>query len=476
MSEKNENVNASPKGDNEDVLHSLFGDEEEEPKKVSRTVSLRTFIVSSVALVLAAVMLTFTVMQGIYRNSLASIIGAGFWGGSSNSEESVDDVALLDAIFERYSIYDLDDEDMAVAVLNAYVEATGDKYAEYYTEEEYQSFKMSSTGDFEGVGISIIYTSITYNDAEMNVMKIINVMRNSPALEAGVRAGDVLAYVGVGEGRESVDSLGYADTMTALLGEAGTVAEFTVLRPVDDGFEEIPFKITRGYVKEESVYSRICSTDQSVGVVKITEFNLATPEQFSRAVDELISKGISKIVFDVRYNPGGDLGAIVAVLSYFLEEGQTIISTVDKNGNEEIIKAAVVDDYKGDAAGCNVKKEDIGKYKDLSVAVLCNENTASAAELFVSNFRDYSLGKTVGVTTYGKGSVQSIIPFSAYNRKGAIRLTTRMYFPPCAESYDGIGITPDVTVELSEAAANINIYELSDADDNQLQEAIKTLK
>ena len=121
-------------------------------------------------------------------------------------------------------------------------------------------------------------------------------------------------------------------------------------------------------------------------------------------------------------------------------------------------------------------KKDIGKYKDLKVAVVCNENTASAAELFVANFRDYGIGKVVGTTTYGKGSMQSIVDLASYGFEGGLRFTTRVYFPPCGESYDGIGITPDVIVELDEALLQTNIYEIDDAEDNQLQAAIETLK
>ena len=124
----------------------------------------------------------------------------------------------------------------------------------------------------------------------------------------------------------------------------------------------------------------------------------------------------------------------------------------------------------------DITVEDIGKYKDLNCVVLANENTASAAELFTSNFRDYKIATIVGVTTYGKGSMQKIFSLEQFGYSGGVKLTTNMYFPPCGESYDGIGIKPDVEVELSEAAASVNIYKLADADDNQLQRALEELK
>ena len=132
--------------------------------------------------------------------------------------------------------------------------------------------------------------------------------------------------------------------------------------------------------------------------------------------------------------------------------------------------------FSGDYAGCSVSKEDIGKYRELDCVVLANEYTASAAELFTSNFRDYDLATIVGVTTYGKGSMQKIFSLADFGFSGGVKLTTNMYFPPCGESYEGIGIAPDVEIELSEAAASVNIYKLADEDDNQLQRAIQELK
>ena len=213
-----------------------------------------------------------------------------------------------------------------------------------------------------------------------------------------------------------------------------------------------------------------------IGIVKIIKFDFTTPTQFCLAVDELRAKGIEKFVFDVRYNGGGSLDSIVAVLSYFLDEGQTIISTLNKNGEGKVIKAGKVSGFYGEQAGLNVSRSDIGKYKDLKVAVLCNPTTASAAELFTATFRDYSLGKIVGDVTYGKGSMQSMLPLEYFGMSGVLKLTTNMYFPPSGESYDGIGIIPDIEIELDESLRTKNIYDFDDAEDNQLQAALETLK
>ena len=143
-----------------------------------------------------------------------------------------------------------------------------------------------------------------------------------------------------------------------------------------------------------------------------------------------------------------------------------------KSGEEETSYVAPVS-YSGNYASCSVSAEDIGKYKGLRAAVLCNGSTASAAELFVATFRDYGMAPIVGETTFGKGSMQSIMSLERYGYSGALKLTTAMYFSAKDEKgYDGVGIAPDHTVALSEAAKNKNVYEITDEDDDQLMKAI----
>ena len=496
MSEENKNYNID--NENEPTNKDSFESVNEEPVYYSsleqfytdcdgdsknvkgpKKITLSAFIISAVALMLAAAMLTWSLCMGAYREKLSSITNVN--PGVPEFEQSqseIPDLELLGAIFETYSYYGVAEEDIGEYLLKAYVAATGDRYAEYFTEEEYADYMDSVAGSSVGVGMNIIYTTQSFDGIEYKVLKVTNVSRESPAMRAGVRVGDLLFYVGVDEKtRESIHYLGYEEAMSKLLGEVGTIAEFTVLREKGDGaYEEVKFSIEREPITSESVYYHVCATDPSVGIVKIIKFDFTTPTQFSLAVDELMAKGIEKFVFDVRYNGGGSLDSIVAVLSYFLDEGQTIISTVNKNGQGNVITAQRVSGFIGDEAGCNVSRKDIGKYKGLKVAVLCNSTTASAAELFTANFRDYGIAKIVGEKTFGKGSMQTMIPLEYFGMSGVLKLTTNLYFPPSGESYDGIGITPDIEIALDEALKNKNIYDFTDAEDNQLQAAIKTLK
>jgi len=195
----------------------------------------------------------------------------------------------------------------------------------------------------------------------------------------------------------------------------------------------------------------------------------------------LADSGVKKYVFDVRNNPGGDLLSIKAVLSYFLESGDLILSSVDNKGN-------VVNPYyaeqmilSGNYASCTVYSQEIGMYRDLDMVVLCNGNTASAAEVFTATLRDYGLAPIVGETTYGKGIMQSVIGLSSVSGgvyDGYVKMTTYAYVTQCGITYHEIGIEPTVggEIPLDEAALEYNVNVLPQSLDNQLQAAISELK
>ena len=352
----------------------------------------------------------------------------------------------LDATVNAYEFNEMDYLAITNSVLEAYAAAIGDNYAEYYTKEEFDAMMESMQGQNQGVGINIVY------DPETGLITVINVMPNSPALEAGVLPGDKIYAVGIGEKKELVSVIGYTAAVLKLQGLKGTLAEFTVIR---DG-KEIEFSIMRDEYVNQSVTWHEYAPDKSVAVVRILNFDAMTPSQFKQAMSEVQAKGIKKVVFDVRSNPGGNLNAIVEVLDLILPEGP-IIRIVDKTGKtvQQI----------SSGASC--------EYSDMQFAVLANENTASAAELFTSALMDYERATVVGTVTYGKGSMQSTISLSGGT---GVKVTTYHYLPPYAESYEGIGIKPDVEVELDEALQNKNIFLIGDEEDNQLGEAVKTFK
>ena len=162
---------------------------------------------------------------------------------------------------------------------------------------------------------------------------------------------------------------------------------------------------------------------------------------------------------------------MVACASYFLEPGDPIITAENKDGEKDT-QYAIVRNYSSRYAPCSVEKNDIGKYRDLEIAVLVNENTASAAELLAAVFRDYELAPIVGTKTYGKGSMQTLISLAPYGMEGGIKITTDLYYPPSGEGYNGIGIAPDFVVEADGDFAASDIHE---AQDDQLVFAMDVL-
>lgn len=392
--------------------------------------------------------------------------------------EYIQELIKLDKVFRQYSYDGIDEETMKSEMLKAYIAATGDVYAEYMTPEEYEDYMSERVGDFVGVGVSIVNSEITVNGYKYKVLEVISVFDNSPALENGVRVGDCIVYVGGGENKTLVSSIGYTQALDLMLGEEGTVAEFTVLRPTTRGenpdYEEIDFAITRRKVTTQSVTFRVSETNSKVGIVYISSFDVTTPAQFTAAVDSLKESGCEYFVFDVRNNPGGALDSIETVLSYFLNKGDLIVSTEYSDGSKNA-QYVRVKRYASPYESLDVSESDIGKYKDLNCIVLTNENSASAAELFTATMRDYGIAKIVGKQTYGKGCMQSILPLDSYGLEGGLRVTVAMYFSKSHTDYHGTGIVPDIDVDLSEEALEYNFFLLPEEKDDQLLAAIEEL-
>lgn len=391
-----------------------------------------------------------------------------------------DKLELIAAIFEQFGYYagTKTQEEMLTDILKAYAHATGDYYAEYYTQEEYQQITAESSGDYEGIGVSVVQTSVSVDGYSHAVFQVIAVYRDSPAERAGVLVGDCI-YAVKGEDGEymTVSALGYTNALAAIRGEKGTTVELLALRQdADKAWQTVEFSAVRDTFEAIVVNHRVSETDPTVGIVNISSFDLTTPVQFKNAVNELLALGVEHFVFDVRNNPGGDLQSIKAVLTYFLDEGDLILSAINREGQTAASYRAEVINWSDPLySACNVSKSEIGMYKDLDMVVLCNGNTASAAEVFTATLRDYGLAKIVGETTFGKGIMQSILPLSNYgNFNGYFKFTSYAYVTQCGVPYQDIGIAPDegLEVSLSEEAMQYNFYVLPESLDDQLLLAI----
>ena len=395
---------------------------------MSKKVSIGAAIVLMLLAALVTFQITYVGLSNKYKKDLNSVIA---------SQQLFSKLSMVDSYYHSLYIGERDEEELIDNTIRGYVYGTGDKYAYYLDREQYAELISDTNAEMQGIGVYVIFQN--------DVIEIISVMPDSPALEAGIEPGDLVVYV---EG-ESVSEIGYNAAISKLKGEAGTYAEFTVLR----GEELIDFRIKRGYVNEQTVMSRTLESDPTIGIVRILSFDLGTPGQFKEACQNLIDGGAKKFIFDVRYNPGGDLRSIVEILDYLLPEGP-IVRITDKDGN-------VVETYTSDASSL-----------DLPFCVLTNGSTASAAELFTSALKDYEKATVVGTNTYGKGTVQTIIPLSDGT---GIGISYRLYCPPFSDNFEGVGVAPDVEVEPDESLAGKNIYKITDSEDNQLQKAVEIL-
>lgn len=362
------------------------------------------------------------------------------------------DISEIDRMYREMYPGELNTESLREYAIKGFVVGTGDRYGIYYSPDEAEALMADVNGESEGIGVNVIY------DADTGSIEIIDVSENSPADKAGVLTGDRIAYVIDEDGKElAVAEIGYDMALAKLRGAAGTKAKFVAYRDTDgDGsYDEHEFEIERAAIESMTVSYRLYEPDNTIGVIRISGFDKKTPEQFKAAVESLKTSGAAKLIFDVRYNPGGDKDAVCEVLDYLLPEGP-LLRTVDAQGNYTV-------DMSSDAS-----------FLDMPMAVVVNGGTASAGELFAAAIRDYGAGKLVGEQTYGKGSMQSIIPI--FDDGSLLKMTVTLYCPPKTENYDGVGLKPDKEVEIDQSLKDKNFYKYTDSEDNQLRAAAATFE
>lgn len=425
------------------------------PKKAPHggvTIKTAVYIAVLLVAVLISVMLTFALtVNYLFR-------------GQSENDEFYKKFDVISQYINDFAYYDADVEGMQDAALKAFAAGAGDRYTVYYNAEDFKALNEDNEGRYVGIGVTVSATEVEYMGRILSLLEIINVVEGSPASEAGLLTGDMIYSVYVDGEEILADDVGM-DVMTSKIkGEEGTEVTIAVLRKQDGEMNKLDFTLQRRKVEVKSVTFATDAEESDVGIVTISQFDLNTPTLFYGAVSQLLDEGINKIVIDMRNNGGGDLNSVVACASYFLNEDDLIISAEDNEGNVVKYKARART-YGGSYAACSVAKEDIGVFKDVKAVILVNENTASAAELLTAVFRDYKLAPIVGVNTFGKGTMQTIYSLEAYGIDGGIKITTDVYFPPCGENYDGVGILPDIVVKPQECG-----------NDNQLRRAVEELK
>lgn len=383
------------------------------------------------------------------------------------------DVGLLEAalgLLDTTSLFDLPDKaELTEAMIEAAIEAMGDRYGTFFTDAEYASYSSDLAGDFVGIGVTL------QKDADGNAL-IVLVHAGSPAETSGLLAGDALVSV---DGIAFSD--GYDEAFDAIVGEAGSTVEIGYLR----GGVPSSVTVTRASVVKQTVVSRIEDYDDTkIGYVYISGFDGHTFDQFKAAVSELEAAGVDALIFDVRSNGGGLLSSVGQVLAYLLPDG--MIAYVD-------YRSESLSDYTISAENGYVKTGNStpvlycegGHEITVPAVVLVNGKTASAAELFTASLRDYAdpayaseagiapLDVAVfGTVTYGKGTVQTTYSVGGGNY---LKLTLARYNPPTNVNYDGVGITPARTIGLTEDEEAVSVYLRTRDNDPQLAAALAYL-
>ena len=340
---------------------------------------------------------------------------------------------VLDKINKEY-VDDVNQSEAMDAAINGVLQSL-DPYSAYMSPDSFKNMRTETSGEFGGLGIEV--------GMEAGVVKVISPIDNSPASKVGVKAGDYIVKIN----DTQVQGKSLTEAVDLMRGPVGTDIEITVRRRGER--KALTFTITRDIIKVASVKSKIL--DEKTGYIRLTSFNENSSSQINDKIKEFNkNEKIENYILDLRNNPGGLLSQAIKISDFFLDNGE-IVSTKSKRKYENRKWFA----KKGDTLNAN------------TMIVLINYGSASASEIVAGALQDHKRAILVGESTYGKGSVQSIIPLK---NDGAIRLTVSKYYLPSGKSISSVGVTPDIEVD-----ENSDDFKLNTETDNQLNFALKLL-
>lgn len=399
--------------------------------------------------VVMGVLSTLLILTGVYAGSMAyrllKLRQTQASAAANSGEDSVvgaDTIqkmkTLEEAIGEYYFYEDqVSAQELADGIYKGMISALGDPYSEYYSKEELEEAVNSNQGISYGIGAYISMSK------QMNLAMINGVMEESPALEAGLKEGDIIYEV---DG-ESTQGMSLTQVVNRVKGREGTTVRLSIYREGENDF--LDFEIKRAkQIETTTVESGMLENTDNIGYLRIREFDGVTVDQYTEAIAVLREYDMKGLVLDLRSNPGGDLTAVVDIAGKILPSG-LIVYTEDKNGNRT--------EYTRD------DKEEL----DVPLVVLVNEYSASASEILAGAIQDYNKGTLIGTTTFGKGIVQKI---HRLDDGTAVKLTISAYFTPSGRNIHGIGIEPDIELEYdAEGSEEKGI-------DNQVEKAIEILE
>ena len=335
---------------------------------------------------------------------------------------------------EKDYVDEVDQAEMMDSAINGVLQSL-DPYSAYMSPETFKEMQTDTSGQFGGLGIEI--------GMEAGVVKVISPIDDTPAAKAGIKAGDYIVKIG----KEQVQGKSLMDAVKLMRGPVGSSIDLTIRRKKVK--KPLEFKITRKIIQVQSVSSEIISKNKNLGYIRLKSFNENSDKQFLKSLKKFEKNTkIKGYVIDLRNNPGGLLTKAINITDFFLNDGE-IVSTKGRNVSETRKFFA----RSGD--------ETNGK----PVIILINYGSASASEIFAGALKDHKRAIILGENSYGKGSVQSIIPL---RNGGGIRLTISKYYLPSGKSISEVGVTPDIVVE--EVGEN---FKIKSDKDNQLNYAIK---
>ena len=340
---------------------------------------------------------------------------------------------VLNKIDKEY-VEDVDQSDAMDAAINGVLQSL-DPYSSYMSPDTYKNMSTETSGEFGGLGIEV--------GMEAGVVKVISPIDSSPAYEVGVKAGDYIVKIN----DIQVQGKTLSEAVDLMRGPVGSEIEITIRRK---GVKKsLIFNITRKIIQVASVKSEI--KDNNIGYIRLTSFNENSSDQIKSKVKEFKkNKNINKYILDLRNNPGGLLSQAIKISDLFLDSGE-IVSTKSRRSSENRKWFA--------------KKGDL--IDGATMIVLINYGSASASEIVAGSIKDHKRAILIGENSYGKGSVQSIIPLK---NKGAIRLTVSKYYLPSGDSISDVGVIPDFQIE-----EETDEFRINTETDNQLKFALKLL-
>ena len=340
---------------------------------------------------------------------------------------------VLENIKKEY-VDDVDQAEVMDSAINGVLQSL-DPYSAYMSPELFKEMQTDTRGEFGGLGIEI--------GMEAGVVKVISPIDDTPAEKAGIKAGDYIVKIG----KEQVQGKSLMEAVKLMRGPVGTSIDLTIRRK--NVKKPLEFKITRKIIQVQSVSSEIISKRKNIGYIRLKSFNENSDNQFLKSIKKFEkNSNIIGYVIDLRNNPGGLLTQAINITDFFLDDGE-IVSTKGRKISETRKFFA----RRGDEVN--------GK----PVIVMINNGSASASEIFAGALKDHKRAIILGENSYGKGSVQSIIPL---RNGGGMRLTISKYYLPSGKSISEIGVTPDIVVEETS-----DEFKIRSEKDNQLNYAIK---